>query len=181
MSLSSTGRLDWEHEEQEYMAGYWSIFLKGVFLSPGWTVVISEYKADVLAPLANFRKTFPMVILVSIWVVLLLSLIQIRRTLDPLKKLRAGTQRISQQDFDSRVDVSSGDEFEELAASFNAMANRLGKQFRTLSVMNEIDRAILSALDTRDVADTLLNHVRDIRNAFARPCKVRHIAILEGV
>ena len=174
MSLSSTGRLDWEHEEQEYMAGYWSIFLKGVYLSPGWTVVISESKADVLAPLANFRKTFPMVILVSIWVVLLLSLIQIRRILDPLKKLRAGTQRISQQDFDSRVDVSSGDEFEELAASFNAMANRLGKQFRTLSVMNEIDRSILSALDTRDVADTLLSHVRDIL-----PCDAVSVTLVD--
>ena len=175
MSLSSTGRLDWEHEEQEYMAGYWSIFLKGVYLSPGWTVVISESKADVLAPLANFRKSFPMVILVSIWVVLLLSLIQIRRTLDPLKKLRAGTQRISQQDFDSRVEVSSGDEFEELAASFNAMANRLGKQFRTLSVMNEIDRSILSALDTRDVADTLLSHVRDIL-----PCDAVSVTLVDS-
>ena len=175
LSLSSTGRFDWEHEEQEYMAGYWSIFLKGLYLSPGWTVVISESEADVLAPLANFRKTFPLVILVSIWVVLLLSLVQIRRNLVPLKKLQAGTRRISQQDFDSRVDVSSGDEFEELAASFNTMANRLGKQFRTLSVMNEIDRVILSALDTHDVADTLLSHVRDIL-----PCDAVSVTLVDS-
>ena len=159
---SSTGHFEWQDEDREYMASYWSVFLKFRFLAPPWTVVMSESKADVLAPLADFQRMFPLVILMSFWVVLLLSLVQIRRSLIPLGKLQEGTRRIAQRDFDSRVTVTSGDEFQELATSFNTMATRLGQQFNTLTMVNEIDRAILSALDTERVAGTLLSRMHEI-------------------
>ena len=162
MDRSSTGHLEWQDEDKEYMASYWSVFLKFRFLAPPWTVVMSESKADVLAPLADFQRMFPLVILMSFWVVLLLSLVQIRRSLIPLGKLQEGTRRIAQRDFDSRVTVTSGDEFQELATSFNTMATRLGQQFSTLTMVNEIDRAILSALDTEQVAATLLSRMHEI-------------------
>jgi class 3 adenylate cyclase/HAMP domain-containing protein len=123
---------------------------------------MSESRADDLAPLANFQRMFPLVILMSFWVVLLLSLVQIRRSLIPLGKLQEGTRRIAQRDFDSRVTVTSGDEFQELATSFNTMATRLGQQFNTLTMVNEIDRAILSALDTERVAGALLSRMHEI-------------------
>ena len=159
---STKGHFDWQDEEREYMAGYWAVFLRARFLAPQWIVVMSESRADVLAPLADFQRMFPLVILMSFWVVLLLSLIQIRRSLVPLEKLQEGTRRIAQQDFDSRVTVTSGDEFQELATSFNQMASRLGQQFSTLTMVNEIDRAILSALDTEKVAATLLARMHEI-------------------
>jgi class 3 adenylate cyclase/HAMP domain-containing protein len=162
LDLSSTGHFEWQDEDREYMASYWSVFLKFRFLAPPWTVVMSESKADVLAPLADFQRMFPLVILMSFWVVLLLSLVQIRRSLIPLGKLQEGTRRIAQRDFDSRVTVTSGDEFQELATSFNTMATRLGQQFNTLTMVNEIDRAILSALDTERVAGTLLSRMHEI-------------------
>ena len=159
---STKGHFDWQEEDREFMAGYWAVFLKARFLAPQWTVVMSESRADVLAPLADFQRMFPLIILMSFWVVLLLSMIQIRRSLVPLEKLQEGTRRIAQQDFDSRVTVTSGDEFQELATSFNQMARRLGQQFSTLTMVNEIDRAILSALDTEKVAATLLARMHEI-------------------
>ena len=159
---SSTGHFEWQDEDRDYMASYWSVFLKARFFAAPWTVVMSESKDDVLAPLEDFQRMFPLVLLMSFWVVLLLSLIQIRRSLVPLEKLQEGTRRIAQRDFDSRVTVTSGDEFQELATSFNAMATRLGQQFNTLSMVNEIDRAILSALDTGQVAATLLSRMHEI-------------------
>jgi class 3 adenylate cyclase/HAMP domain-containing protein len=159
---SSTGHFEWQDQDREYMASYWSVFLKFRFFAPPWTVVMSESRADVLAPLADFQRMFPLVILMSFWVVLLLSLVQIRRSLIPLGKLQEGTRRIAQRDFDSRVTVTSGDEFQELATSFNTMATRLGQQFNTLTMVNEIDRAILSALDTERVAGALLSRMHEI-------------------
>ena len=162
LESSTTGHFEWQDQETDYMASYWSVFLKARFFALPWTVVMSESRADVLAPLADFQRMFPLVLLMSFWVVLLLSLIQIRRSLVPLEKLQEGTRRIAQRDFDSRVNVTSGDEFQELATSFNAMATRLGQQFNTLSMVNEIDRAILSALDTGQVAATLLSRMHEI-------------------
>ena len=89
-----------------------------------------------LAPLAKFKATFPLVVLMALLVVLLLSIIQIRRSLVPLEKLQEGTRRIAIRDFDCRVTVTSKDEFEELATSFNAMAGRLGRQFNALTTIS---------------------------------------------
>ena len=112
---SSSGWFEWSDEREEYLSSYWLVFLKPQFFVPAWTVVLNESKADVLGPTADFKATFPLVILMSVWVVLLLSLIQIRRNLVPLEKLQEGTRRIATKDFAARVTVTSGDEFEDLA------------------------------------------------------------------
>ncbi len=158
---SSSGRFEWELGDNEYLAGFWDIFLKGRFYYPKWTVVLSESKDHIYAPMAYFKKIFPLVILLSLWVVLFLSLILIRRTMVPLEALRDGTRRIAMRDFDSRVRVTSGDEFEELGESFNDMARQLGRQFNALTTMAEIDRAILSALDTEKIVGTVITRMKE--------------------
>jgi nitrate/nitrite-specific signal transduction histidine kinase len=88
----------------------------------GFTLV--ELVIDVLAPLMRFTTSFLLVFLLAIWIVLLLRLIQIRRDLVPLAKLQQATRRISLGQFQTRVTITSGDEFEELASSFNSMAEQ---------------------------------------------------------
>jgi putative nucleotidyltransferase with HDIG domain len=175
MSRSDLGQFEWVHERKEYMAGFWSIFLQARFSTPKWTVVLSESKSDMLAPAANFKRVFPLVFLLSLWVVLFLSIVQIRRSLIPLEKLREGTVRIALQDFDSKVTIKSGDEFEELAASFNTMASQLGKQFNTLTMLNEIDRAILSASETEKIVEVVLTCMHDIS-----PCDRVSVTLLDS-
>jgi putative nucleotidyltransferase with HDIG domain len=163
MDGNVSGQFEWEHEKNQYLAGYWSLFLKTQYYNtPKWTVVLSEAKADVLAPTATFKMIFPLVILTTLWVVVLLSINLIRRNLVPLEKLQEGTRHIAQGKFDSHVAIKTGDEFEELAASFNIMADRLGKQFKTLTTITEIDRAILSTLDTDNIIEVVLNRIHDI-------------------
>lgn len=175
MARSASSQFEWRHDGKDYLASYWSIPLRFRFFTPKWTVVLSEAKADVLSPMADFKNTFPLVILLSLWAVLLLSLIQIRRSLVPLERLQEGTRRIAQRDFESRVTVTSGDEFQELAASFNAMASRLGRQFNALTTMAEMDRAILSALDQKEIANTVLTRMRDIL-----PCDSVGVTLLDS-
>jgi putative nucleotidyltransferase with HDIG domain len=116
------GQFEWSYGGKEFLASYWSLPLKYMYFTPGWTVVLSESKAEVLAPLDKFILTFPLVGLLALLVVGLLSISQIRRSLVPLEKLQEGTRRIAMEDFDTRV----------LARSFNAMAERLGRQFNAL-------------------------------------------------
>jgi putative nucleotidyltransferase with HDIG domain len=162
MDSNVSGQFEWKDKKNHYVASYWSLFLKERYYTPKWTVVLSESKADVLAPVATFKKTFPLVTLMTLWVVLLLSIIQIRRNLVPLERLKEGTKYIAQKNFNKRVIIKTGDEFEELAESFNAMADRLGKQFKTLSTITEIDRSILSALDTEKIIEVVLNRIHDV-------------------
>jgi putative nucleotidyltransferase with HDIG domain len=161
MRPSLLRQFEWKYEDKEYLASFWDIPLKFNFFYPKWTVILSEPRDYILAPIAYFKKMFPSIILLTFWVVVFLTVIQIRRTMDPLEELRNGTQRIAMRDFESRVKVTSGDEFEELGESFNDMARQLGKQFNALTTMAEIDRAILSHLDTEKIVDTVIMRMRE--------------------
>jgi hypothetical protein len=104
---STSCRFKWKYEDKEYLASYWTIFLKVKFFTPKWTVVLSRSKSDVFAPLANFKKTFPLVVLLSLWVVLLLSIVQIRKNLVPLEELKKGTERIATSSVPGRPNDTS--------------------------------------------------------------------------
>jgi putative nucleotidyltransferase with HDIG domain len=171
---SKDRRFEWEYDGEEYLASYWTIFLKPRYSALKWTVALSQSKAVALAPVAYFKKTFSLVVLLSVWVVLFLSIVQIRRNLIPLEKLKEGTVRIGNRDFDTRISVTSGDEFEELADSFNEMSIRLGRQFSALKAIAEIDRAILGILDTDKIVNTILTRMGDVV-----PCQAVSVSLLD--
>jgi len=161
------GTFGWEHNGSEYQACYWSLFLMGRFASPMWKIVLSEDRKHWAVPMNDFKFIFLMVTFLVICVVLLLSIHQIGRSLVPLERLQAGTRRIADREYDSRVTVTSGDEFESLAEAFNQMAGQIGRQFATLTALAEIDRAILSTMETGGIVETILGRVRSTFSADA--------------
>jgi signal transduction histidine kinase/FixJ family two-component response regulator len=174
LSGSSSGKFEWESSAGPRVASYWSIFLKPSFGKTKWTIVLSEPKDDVVAPIAAFKSTFLPLILLSLLTVVLLSIHQIRRSLTPLRALQEGSRRIAMRDFDSRVSIDSGDEFEQLATDFNTMATRLGRQFNALATAAEIDRAVLSAMDTDTIVNTVLTQAMDVC-----PCDAIGVGLLD--
>ncbi len=158
---SVSGQFELTLENKTHLASYRRIFLSRLFLVDEWTVILSQSKADVLAPMSDFKTIFPSVVLMTLWVVLLLSIYNIRRSLVPVELLKKGTRRIAMKNFESQVNLTSGDEFEELAMDFNEMAAQLNRQFKTLDTKAEIDRAILSSLDTRVIVETVINRMYD--------------------
>lgn len=122
---SATREVDWVRDGQSYIGGSWSLPLNYDFAQGAWTIVVSEPQADVFAPIERARVTLLLVTLLSLFVAMLLSFSQVRRFLVPLTSLMEGTRRVGSGDFDSAVTVKSGDEFEELAASFNTMSSQL--------------------------------------------------------
>ena len=176
MTQLMLGQFEWVREDKEYLASYRSIFPQSSLVMPKWKLVICESKSNVLAPAANFKKMFFLTLLMSLWVVLLFSIMQIRRSMVPLEKLQEGTKRIAAQDFNSPVTIKSGDEFEELAASFNTMAIQLDKQFNILTMLNEIDRAILSATETEKIVAVVLAFMHDVS-----PCDHVSVTLLDSL
>jgi signal transduction histidine kinase/HAMP domain-containing protein len=172
---SAVGHFEWTQGGAGYLANFWSLPLKFAFVAPHLLIVLSESRADALAFLSGFTSDFVLVMLVSLSVVVLLSLNQIRKSLVPLEKIREGTRRIAMKDFTTRVQVDSKDEFEEVAGSFNVMAGQLGRQFQALAARAEIDRDILSVLDTGKIVHTVLTRMRDLL-----PCDSVSITLRES-
>ena len=131
-----SGAFVWESNER-YLAGFWSLFLDAEFASPDWRIIFSEPEDEVLAPLTRFRRVFALAAALAILIVAFLSTGQIRRSLGPLAALRLGTERIAHLKFDRPVEVKSGDEFEDLADSFNSMSDRVRAQFLEANRMNQ--------------------------------------------
>ena len=150
---------EYQDGSNTYFVSYWSLFLKSRFHAPGLNVILRSNSIDTMAPLAKFKKTFPLVILLFFWVVLLLSIFYIRKSLAPLEKLKEGTLRVANQDFNNPVIVTSDDEFEELADSFNLMSKQLNRHFDALTTRADINRTILSSLSTKKIINTALKRI----------------------
>jgi diguanylate cyclase (GGDEF)-like protein len=115
--------------------------------------------------MADFKRTFPSLLLVAVLAVLGVGLNQIRKRVIPLEALHQGTRRIAQHDFGTRVEIESGDEIEELASSFNTMVGEVGKQFNELQAAAEADRAVLSLMDRTKIIETALSRLPDLVRA----------------
>jgi len=176
---SLIGQFEWSHEKRAYISAYRQIYLATSFQnsrnSNYWMSVVSMEKADVFSLISDFKTYFLGVVLLSLWVVLLLSYNQIQRSLVPLERLKEGTRHIARREFSSRVVVKSRDEFEEVAESFNSMASQLGRHFKTLTTVAEIDRAVLSVLDREKIVDTVLNRMREVF-----PCNGVSVTVLDS-
>ncbi|MBN2332285.1 MAG: HD domain-containing protein [Deltaproteobacteria bacterium] len=150
---------EWQVDGKIYLACARPLFLQGNFQGSQWTLVLSESKASFADTISSFQNTFPQTIAITMLVVLLFSTTQIRRKLGPLAELKEGMKKITTQSFNQRVEIHTGDEFEELADSFNDMLTRLDNHFITMKTRDMIDREILSTMDTDKIAAIVISHL----------------------
>ncbi len=139
-----------------------AVFLKPAFLSEDWTVVVSLPRSEGYAAAKQFKRGLLLSIGLVVLVAGLFALVQIRRNLAPLAVLKEATRRISMEDFHGRVEIDSGDEFEELSRSFNTMADRLGAEFRIQDDMGRIVQAILGETARDRIVKALLDNVPSV-------------------
>ena len=156
------GQFHWNEGGIRHIADYQEIFLEPHFLTSRWLVAAIQPEADALGNMTRFRTIFWGSVILSVLVILLFSMIQIRRVLVPLERLIEGTRRLGNRDFATQVDIISADEFGELAASFNKMTAQLGVQFKTMTALSLIDREILSGLDTDKIVLYVLAHLNGV-------------------
>ncbi len=151
----------WRFGRQEYVAGAWSMPLRHTFLVEPWVIVLSQPRESALAPVEQFRHTFLLVIASALSAVVLLSFVQIRRSLYPVGVLQEGTARLAGGDFTTRVTVNSNDEFHDLAGSFNSMTGKLSQQFHILETISAISQAILSSHEPAAMIKIVQSRITD--------------------
>ncbi len=166
----------WRLGADEQLGYSWPIYMRGRFGVPSWTVALSEPHEQVIASSGRLWLMLPLVVGLSIAVVCLVSVVQIRRRLEPVDQLKQAAQRLAAGDLGARADLPPKDEFGELAQSFNAMANQIERTFRALTTRADIDRAVLSSLDRREIAAKLLRRLPGMV-----PCEALSLTLVDGV
>lgn len=135
------------------------LFVTAEFGAPEWTFHIGEAAGIEGTPIGDFRTVFPLGIGLTLAIVAFLAIHLVRRILDPLKRLGGGASALMRGELDTRITVDSGDEFEQLAGTFNQMADRLSRHIQLLETASRIDRHILSTFDVDEIAHHLLEGI----------------------
>jgi len=133
---SGAGAFEAQRQGVDWMGAYWSAPIRAHFGDVQWTSLVVTRTADALAPARTLVRTVALVAVATICVLLLVSLHQIRRLLDPIARLQEGTAGLARGEFETRVDVRTGDELQALGEAFNAMAGDLQGQFEQLHALS---------------------------------------------
>jgi signal transduction histidine kinase len=144
--------------------------------SIGWTVLVERPLMEAYAPaLLSLGRTGG--ILLTVCVLAVGAAVRLgRRVVDPIEVLRRGAGRLEAGDLDARLQLDTGDEFEELARDFNRMATRLQEAHtgleqkvteRTQELKQSLDevralgdtiQAVGASLDLQRVLQTIVLH-----------------------
>jgi HD-GYP domain-containing protein (c-di-GMP phosphodiesterase class II)/HAMP domain-containing protein len=159
-----SGRLEWDSGADRFIGGYWTIFMRAIFLDT-WIIVQSEKRDAVLEPISSFKKTFMLIALLVFWVAALLSLAIIRRRTKPIEQLCEATRQVAAKNFQTRVTLNNKDEFGELGHSFNRMAQSLEIYFDTIQTVNSIGKSLSGKEDQTKLLETILKGIKSLTNA----------------
>jgi len=121
---ASSGSIDWTVDGEPHLGRFWLAFLRPQYNLDLW-VIQSRSQADAFAADREFVRFFWLTAIGTMLVVVLGSLVHMRRTLDPIVTLQDAAQRLGRGDLGVRVEIVGRDEFGELGAAFNDMAQRL--------------------------------------------------------
>jgi HD-GYP domain-containing protein (c-di-GMP phosphodiesterase class II)/HAMP domain-containing protein len=130
-----------------------------------WIVVQNQSKTDILAPISTFKNIFQLLVILTFFIVLLLSFSQIKRSLIPIELLREATRRIAAKDFKKQIQIKTNDEFEELGAAFNEMTASLDNHFQIMTTLNRIGIALSAEKNNNHLLELVLISAKNIINA----------------
>jgi signal transduction histidine kinase/HAMP domain-containing protein len=153
--------------------------------SVGWTVLVerplTEAYGSLLASLARTGGILLIVCATAVGAGVLLG----RRVVGPIEVLRRGAARLEAGELEARLELKTGDEFEELAEDFNRMAGRLHDAYtgleqkvveRTQALKQSLDevqglgdiiRAVSASLDLEKVLQTIVIHATELSRSDA--------------
>lgn len=162
----SSGSIDWTIDGEPHLGRFWLAFLQPQYALDLW-VIQSRSQAEAFAADREFVRNFWLTAIGTMLCVVLVSLVQMRRTLDPIVTLRDATQRFGRGELDVRVSIESRDEFGDLGTAFNDMAQRLQE---TITQRERTEQELVASRDAALAAvQAKAEFVTNVSHEFRTP------------
>jgi signal transduction histidine kinase len=149
----------------------------------GWFVFVDLPLSEALQPVYDALKRTAIILALGLLFAALAGVWLAQRMVVPIRALAKGAARIGSGDLEHRIEISSGDEVQTLADSFNEMGGRLKESYATLEgkvadrtrelsqaldqlhALIKVSQAINSTLELQTVLAAILAHACQLANA----------------
>jgi nitrate/nitrite-specific signal transduction histidine kinase len=141
--------------------------------------LVSEETWDALTRESRDNQQLLLVLLVlGVAIPTLVVAVGVRRITNPIEALIAAAQQVAEGRFDTAITARTGDEIEELADQFNAMAaqlqasyaqleRRVSDQTKELAALNAIASVVSQSLDLDEILDDALSKTLEVMGGEA--------------
>ncbi len=139
-----------------------------------WSILATRDNSDAFARLGRFSKTLVVAVSAMIFAICVASMLLAQLMLRPVRRLQAGTQKITAGDYEVSIPVTSRDEIGDLTAAFNEMSRNLAIKEELLNEQRrENDRMLLALMPEsvvqryREGQETIAEEHQDVAIIFA--------------
>jgi class 3 adenylate cyclase len=139
-----------------------------------WSLLVTRDDSAAFARLGRFSKTLIVGVSAMIFTVCVAAMLLAQVMLRPVRRLQAGTQKISSGDYEVSIPVTSRDEIGDLTAAFNEMSRNLAIKDELLAEQRKENNRLLLALMPESVAqryregqETISQKHQDVTIIFA--------------
>ena len=123
------------HGGQDTVVGFAPVRGLGV-PSNTWHIFVRQQPSESYAPIREQLRNLAVIGVVMLGLLWAMGRYVAARIAKPIQTLRAGVEAISQGTYDRPLDIRTGDEFEDLAAAVDQMADRLKASRSELEALN---------------------------------------------
>lgn len=113
-----------------------------------WTLIVEKDWGSVTAASQGYQTFLLLLLVLGVVIPTIVVTFGVRRITGPIADFIGAAQRIAGGDFQQSISINTGDEMEELANQFNAMAIHLQESYETLEARVEQRTQELSALNS---------------------------------
>ncbi|WP_082945644.1 adenylate/guanylate cyclase domain-containing protein [Mycobacterium sp. E2733] len=139
-----------------------------------WSILATRDNSDAFARLGRFSRTLVLTVAIMIFAICVASMVLAQLMLRPIRRLQAGTQKISSGDYEVNIPVKTRDEIGELTSAFNEMSRNLAIKEELLNEQRrENDRLLLALMPEsvvqryREGQETIAEEHQDVAIIFA--------------
>ncbi len=132
-----------------------------------WAVLSEIDLAEAYAPIHAFERQLLVSATLLLLLITLLAMTMAHLFVKPINQLIQSARRIEQGDLDATAEVTSRDEFAELATSFNAMVQSLRAQTNLVEQKNQENEQLLLSLFPAAVAKRLKQGEKNIAESVS--------------
>jgi class 3 adenylate cyclase len=170
-----------ETAEGSNAEGQWVIAAMAPIPGPDWLALVEQPASEAFGPIRAALWRTALLLLVGAMFAALLAYLLAHRMAGPIRLLEQGAERIGAGQFDHKIDISTGDELEGLAARFNHMADELAVSQERSERISRLKRflapQVAELLDGSGEETLLDSHRADVVVVF---CDLRGFTAFSG-